>query len=733
MRLERRTIAVAAGLGLGLVIGAGMQQTAVARRGGSKLRVVSVSVEGATQVALNQVIEIRFNARVKRSSLTNGSISIRPHDRQTGELGTRRPGTLERRGNTVRFVPTLPTHLRDPAAAGDFFAAGAPEDDAFENGTFRPGTHYVVRVTGRGDGTPASSGARGKLRDTVTSEFRTADGSTSDPVFVLEPYLRSPPPVVVFTNPPDRVAHAGQKYASLGGTPGVPLDARVTVFTSGIPLDPTALRAPGAVELLLVAGDAAGETPTPVDGDVLVEQDRSATTLVFRPSASMAPESTYVLRIDRDVTDLTGVYSFRDQQPRYRLREIVEFMQAIRRVDIGLPPEQLPDPPADLTFDWPSDQDERGVLKRNVLELGDTSPWEHDPRVFAVFTTGPVPQIEDPDLTVEIGEAPRRVPFSKITRITTPLGAQGMAGSDWGGNVVIPFSLSEPLSRTASVEAQWAWDANGNGMIDEHEFREMTVDLRDGRNVGDVEKQTSRPGIEYETAPGEGRSNAIVWRSAVDAPGLVVVPSLTVTTPQGRPIADPNNPGLFLVTEGPGGIVVRMRTAKSRKRASAWVHTTPFTLDNGAVPRVEIDAVTPGIPTLIDWTGFDENGEDDNGNGVLDPLNGEDRNGNGVLDDALIAASFDYAVLQPADDPESMTDDELDALSWLPCTRDVRTGDRDDRLSASAAGLSYTFAWDVVADGVSPGSRVIVRGRPFDESAHIGAWMVHPEPVTIDN
>ena len=44
----------------------------------SRLKLVSVNVENAVGIALNHVIELRFNARVARKSLRNGSIRIVP-------------------------------------------------------------------------------------------------------------------------------------------------------------------------------------------------------------------------------------------------------------------------------------------------------------------------------------------------------------------------------------------------------------------------------------------------------------------------------------------------------------------------------------------------------------------------------------------------------------------------------------------------------------------------------
>ena len=61
-----------------------------------------------------------------------------------------------------------------------------------------------------------------------------------------------------------------------------------------------------------------------VAGDALVEQDRNRTRLTFRPQEPLAERSTFALRIDRRVTDLTGHHEVRDHVDRTRALEMYD-------------------------------------------------------------------------------------------------------------------------------------------------------------------------------------------------------------------------------------------------------------------------------------------------------------------------------------------------------------------------------------------------------------------------
>ncbi len=736
MRLGRRLFGVAIGLGLGLVaLGMGALDGAHARTApsGDRLRVNSVNVDGLSGVALNQVIEIRFNARVTGSSLTNGSIAIVPLDVATGVLGDARPGVLTRRGNVVRFTPTLPTHARDPDDPdGDFFAPDTARDDAFENGSFRPASDYRIVVAGQTEKRPARSALRLPPRRSETFDFRTAARATSDRLFLLEEYARTPPDII-FSSPSDRTPLTADRYTQVGGTPGVATAADVTVFfLSGVPLDPAVARAPGVVELTRVARAGTDEPPTPVAGDALLEQDRNRTFLVFRPSQPLAADSTFALRIGASLRDLTGLYRIVDDPKRLRLRAIYDFLAGQRSLSPELDPGLLRDPLAFLIFDWPLDPEERSILKRNVLELGDTRPWEIDPRVFAIFTTGQGAGGPPSGAVASTGGARRRRSLARVVRIVTPLGLQGVSGAGW--NVIIPFTLSQTRGRSALVEAQFGIDRNADGRIEEDEFSPATLDSRDGRARGETRRSaTKRRGArrEFLAAPTSGRSNSLAWNSLADLDRGSYSRLRVLHTPQGRVIEDPDRPGEPMTVPGRGEIVFRIRAVRGRRRASKWMQTAPFDWTTIDAPSLTIDGVTPGTPTFVAWSAFDPDGEDWNGNGVLDLLDLEDRNGNGVLDATPVAVAFDYHVLESGERPESLSEEELAALDWRPCTRATDFGDPDDGVASSPRGLVHTFAWAAVGDALSAGTQVILRGRPFDATETHGPWVYRREPVTL--
>ncbi len=738
MSLLGRMLGVVAGCGLAVVVGTlgtlgtvGLSGTDARAAGPAGLRVVSIDVTGRSSVALNEEITIRFNAPVTGASLTNGAISIFARDEAGEPIGDARPGRFRRKGNTVRFVPTLPTHARNPSDPTlDFFAPGTPQDDAFENGSFRAATDYLLIVAGGRARPPARSASVGALRRTATADFTTTDGVVA-PLFLEEATVDSPPPLVRFTNPLDRVSSAIDGYVRPGGTPDVAIGTDVTVFLTGLPLDPATVRAPGAVQLTLVERLGALETPTDVPGDALIEQDRNRSILVFRPREPLEPHCTYALRIDRDVKDIRGQFELAHHAERLRLRSIHDFLTAVRRFDPDLPIELLPDPLASDIFDWPSqvEFERRGEIKRNVFALGNTRPWEIDPRVFAVFTTGAA---DTPTLTTPTFAEPRGGSLARVTRIDTPLGLQGAAGA--GSAVVIPFALAQRRSRPAFIQAEYGIDLNADGAIDESEYLPATLDIRDGRHSGETQKIRSRRKKtvhQYETAPDTGRSNALVWNSTLDVRRSIFTSRLTVYTPQGRTVPDPNNPGRVLRLDGPGGAVFRVRTRRGARRASDWAVTGRFDLSAASTPDLTLDDVTSGAPTLIAWTAIHPDSEDFNDNDVLDPLIGEDMNGNGVLDEVPIAAAFDYYVLGVDEDPQELDAIELATLDWQPCTRSSDVGDADVDVTSSANGIANIFAWDVATDAPGDGAQVIFRARAFDGVQTGGRWVYRTDPVTI--
>ncbi len=721
-----------------LGLGAVTTDTSYARgsRTRSQLRVVSISVSDTDQVALNDLIEIRFNRRVSQQSLTNGAITVLPHNVDTGELGAPRPGDLTRRGNIVRFIPRLPTHARTGDDPSDpFFPPGSPRDDAYENASFRTATNYVVRIAGR-PATPAAASTSGAvLRSTVTASFRTTDGDSPEtPAFRDEAYVGVRLPAVLFTSPPDTVASARSLYRVTGGTPRVPTDVQITLFGGGVPLDPETVRAPGAVELLLVETEYGSVEPTPVPGDAILEQDRNRSNLIFRPSEPLAERSTYALRVAESVTDLTGRFHLIPDARRGRLGETHAYLAVASAIQPGTPVEFLPDPSIELIFDWPSlgsGQEARGVLKRNVLDLGDLRPWEVDPRVYAVFTTTTSRSVPTPPAARARDRAnERRAPLAEISRVITPLGLQGVAGA--GPGVVIPFTLTDSRGRAAFIEVQYGVDRDEDGVIEEDEYAAASIDIRDPRLVGETgEAKTRRSGprFEFAAAPGSGRSNAVVWNSIADIGRSALDVERIAHTPQGREIQDPPGSGTPLYETGSGGVIIRIRTVRGGRRASEWSHTTAFDVNNASRPMITLDAVQPGTPALIDWSAQSNDSEDANNNGELEPV--EDENGDGVLETAPMGVAFDFHVLDADEDPTTLSATELAQLDWQPCSRADGVGDADVGLTTSRNGVPYTFAWDRVADGVQTGSRVILRARPFDAMAVHGPWVYANDPVTL--
>ena len=132
----------------------------------------------------------------------------------------------------------------------------------------------------------------------------------------------------------------------------------------------------------------------PVNHSVFLEQSFDTTHLVVQPKFPLADRGTFAVRIKKGVTDITGQFDFQGNAARTRLRGMFEFLDTARRLNPGVPVEQLQDPPPALTSDWPGDAASRGLLKRNLLALGDTHPDEIDPRVMLLFTTRDEPVSE---------------------------------------------------------------------------------------------------------------------------------------------------------------------------------------------------------------------------------------------------------------------------------------------------------------------------------------------------
>ncbi len=339
----------------------------------------------------------------------------------------------------------------------------------------------------------------------------------------------------------------------------------------------------------------------------------------------------------------------------------------------------------------------------------------------------------------------KKVKPAEVRSMQTPLGLQGKRGA--GNNVVTPFSLLDRSRRKSDVEAQYGYDVNGDGIIADgtdpglpSEYFDATEDRRDARNT----RKNKKPQL-FSTAGDIGSSHAFVWNSGADIQSAHFPTLQILFTPQGRPVPDPNNPGSFLFDEAQAGVKIRVRAKAKRGGAtSAWSYSDAFALNNNTPPSMTIDEVVPNetsLPTASDevveflWTAFDDDSEDKNGNGVLDPLDLEDVNGNGVLDPEFVSVAFDYWRVPEGTDPTTLTADELAVLIWQPCTRAAGFGDPDDGVPSApeGVGIQHTFAWDSLTDVGTVNARFILRAKPFDEKKESGEIVYFTDGFRLDN
>jgi hypothetical protein len=360
------------------------------------LRILDINVEAQANVPQNRVIEIRFNATPAKRSVNPAQFRIRAQN-ATGTGFTKQvPGEFQVFGNTVRFFPRLPTHRRDPTSTDDeFYSEGSERDDAAANAGLQPDTNVEIKIIGHPSvaAVRAAKGGR-KLNRTVTARFSTASEAPKTSAFTVDEYIDSPPPGFEFSNPSDKVASAADQYAKHGGTADVPSAVAVTLFGNKVPLSPATLRTGTNVSLRLLERGGDPSLAKDVAGVPYVEQNYETTRLVYQPRFPLPDVGVYAYRVTKDVKDLTETFTFKNNAERLRLREIYEFMLAARALQPGVPPEMLDDPPLELIFDWPASAEARGVLKRNVLDLGDTYPEEVDPRVMVLFSTRDEPVSE---------------------------------------------------------------------------------------------------------------------------------------------------------------------------------------------------------------------------------------------------------------------------------------------------------------------------------------------------
>lgn len=397
----RRTTRLAIGLAAGAAVTVGAlasSEPASAKARGGTFKVLDCNVAGLNGVGqagivLNQIVEIVFTSAVDPATVNPAIFQVREQN-ATGKGYTKQiAGSFQTVGNRVRFYPRLPTHLRDPASpSGDFFAPGTPHDDATANAAFKASKNYEVRVVGgAGADTVRSTRGRRLIRSYFTRFVTRSDTPKSD-AYSTETYGDQPPPGFVYSNPSDKVASPVDQYARHGGAADVPNAIGVTLFGNRVPVSPDTLRKSGNTTLTQTERNGDPSLVKAIRGTVFVEQNFESVRILYKPLFPLPDRGVFALKLTKDVKDLSEQFDFLNNPERLRLRDIYEFLSSAQVLSPGVPPEQLPDPPSVFIPDWPSsDTPEgraaRGVLKRNVLSLGATYPYEVDPRVMVLFTT----------------------------------------------------------------------------------------------------------------------------------------------------------------------------------------------------------------------------------------------------------------------------------------------------------------------------------------------------------
>jgi hypothetical protein len=417
-----------------------------ARAAGKKvgsLTIVSQNFAGGSSMPANTILEMTFNATIDPTSVGPATILVRGQNATLTGYTKQVFGSYQVVGNIVRFYPRLPTHLRD--ATGKFYPEGSTQDDAAANAGFRPSTGYEVRVIGRPAITTVTSGKGKKpFASTKFYRFTIAPALPADKLWTTQSYSDSPPPQFQFSNPPDTPPSTATQYATHGGTQDVPNSIMASLFCTKVPLATGTVRDIGNVELTMLARKGNYALRRPVAGSVFVEQNFDTTLIAMQPKVALADLGTYGLRVTKAVKDLTEQNDFAPNHARDILNQLYVFLSSARALSPGTPVAQLPDPNLILTPDWPSAQSAggpaaRGVLKTNLLALGDTYKDEIDPRMILIFTTRDEPVTSDQitteftkvenlyDATLSIGTVDVDVP-SAAAAVFTASGGSGILG-----------------------------------------------------------------------------------------------------------------------------------------------------------------------------------------------------------------------------------------------------------------------------------------------------------------
>jgi hypothetical protein len=358
--------------------------------------------------------------------------------------------------------------------------------------------------------------------------------------------------------------------------------------------------------------------------------------------------------------------------------------------------------------------------------------FNHTAAALIAMTAAGIVAMHGADAEARLPRKQLRGRLATILRAEAPLGVIRKNAA-----VIIPFSLQNNRRKAATIEIQYGWDQDGDGTIATgldpllpSEYISASQNREDTRDTS----KRSNP-LKYRAGIPPGIAHAYSWNANLDLAGLRLDPAgKIVTTPQGRPVVDPNSPEDLLRQDGESGVSIRIRSTAGkgrRKVASDWVYTRDFALNNNSVPALTLDDVAEGPITTFAWTAFDADSEDANGDGLFDLLR-EDRDGDGIMDASTMSVAFDYYRLAEDEDVSRLSDAELDALLWLPCTRVEDAGDSDVDAPSSPVGTQNVFAWDWQADPSITGDRVVIRARGYDGQEH--TTMMHwLAPITLVN
>ena len=148
--------------------------------------------------------------------------------------------------------------------------------------------------------------------------------------------------------------------------------------------------------------------------------------------------------------------------------------------------------------------------------------------------------------------ASRQTRVAVVGRVDTPYGTQGTRGA--GADVGIQFTLIDQSRRKTDVEVQYGIDRNGDGEILDDEYRTAT----ENRIANGNTRRARAPQL-FTTAGDIGAIQQFVWKSTADVQSDRLLTTEYKLDPQGREIADPDNPGSFLFEPVLPGVTIRVR------------------------------------------------------------------------------------------------------------------------------------------------------------------------------